>query len=422
MFSAFRYCTPRRATPHTHPDGKIFAWFTLIACIGEGAFWTVFPLILLRQLQSEQMTSYYQSSIALVLFFASLGSIFFFTRYSRVLITKIILIGSILALGGMTFATNIWHIASLDIPRAIFILLFNIALSLFLSSFYKRTQLGEAEGRFFLFNNVGWLIGPILGGLASKYFGSESVFLIAMTCYAAILALFLHQHFVAKHPDLQHAKGGHDSLPWKHILEFFRNSRLRFVFAASLGLSFWLAMAFLYRAMQLKSLGFGDEVVGFATSASVIPFILLDPRVGRWGDKYGVKRFLLLGFAWLGVSGVMLALTSHISILFFAFMIIAYAGAACIEPLRDTFFYKSVKPADKEKFYGIYNLANPTANICGPLLGAALFIWNGYVGFWLGLGALMLVFAGIMWRIPGKIRVTKKQKTAFRPARVKSPA
>jgi len=422
MFSALRHCTTRIATPHTHPDGKIFAWFTFIASIGEGAFWTVFPLILLRQLQSEQMTSYYQSGIALVLFFASLGSVFFFTRYSRVFITKIILIGSILALAGMTFASNIWHIASLDIPRAIFILLFNIALSLFLSSFYKRAQLGEAEGRYFLFYSMGWLIGPALGGLSSKYLGEQSVFIIAMVCYMVILALFLHQHFIAKHPDLQHARGGHDALPWKHVVEFFRQPRLRLVFAASLGLSFWLAMAFLYRAMQLKSLGFGDEVVGFAASAAGIPFILLDPRVGRWGDKYGVKRFLLLGFMWLGLSGVMLALMSHIPIFFFIFIILASAGAACIEPLRDTFFYKSVKPADKEKFYGIYNLANPTANICGPIIAAALFTWHGYVSFWFGLGILMFIFAGIMLRIPERIAVVKKTKVVFHRSRLKSIA
>lgn len=397
MLSIIRHLHHRHATPHSHPNGKIFAWFTLLACIGDGAFLTMFPIILLQQLGSEQLTSYYSSGIAVVILLASIASTALFTRFSRVTITKWVLSIAALAYAGMTAAAQIWHLGGLDIPRAACIAIFNISLSLFLASFYKKEQLGEAEGRFFLFNNMGWFIGPILGGWAFQEFGSESIFVIASVSYLAVLGLFLHQHFIAKHPHLQHAQHETKELPWKHLVEFFGNPKMLLVFAVSLGLAFWFNAGGLYRNLQLQSLDLSSLQIGLMGAAMVVPLIALEPFVGKFGDRYGVRPFIIFGFAWLAAVVGLVALFSDTKWLVLLLIPSVYVGAACLEPLRDTFFYQTVRPRDKEKYYGIYNLANPIASIGGPVMLAALFSFGGYSAVWAGSAALFALCAVLVF-------------------------
>ena len=390
----FHHLAGRHATPHQHPTGKIFSYLTFLSCTGDGAFLTIFPIVLLKYLGSEQLTSYYSAAIALVIFVAALGSSFLFACFSRIAVAKWGLGISALTMFGMSFVASIWHIAAFDIPRAAAVVLFNICLSLLLAAFFRKEELSKEEGRFFLFNNIGWTVGPIIGGILSSLGSYQSAFMFASLCYVATFVLFLHQHFIAKHPHLQHEPidPRDHTTPWAHLTAFFARRDLFIVILISLGLNLWWSVG-LYRSMQLHQMGFGDDIVGIISGLTSVPMVLLEGVIGSYADRYGIRRFIILGFVWLVVFSLLLCLFSQSSA--YAFLItvvLAYIGAAAIEPLKDAYFFKSIEPSEHEKYFGVYNIAGPIAIITGPLLGVFFFNIGGYSGFWLGMAGLLLLF------------------------------
>lgn len=395
-----RDCKRKIATHHKHKKGRVFAVISLATSLGAGAFWTIFPLILEENLQSDFKVGIYYSLIA---FFGLIGSIlstWLFQRYSKVLITKISLSTSLIALFGMTMAKNIWHISGLDVPRSICIMLTGIALSLFVRDFAKNEELPLEEGRYYLYGNIGWFIGPALGGYAAKFFGNESVFIIAGVFYCVALMIFLHQHLVVKNPALSHKKHeeGIGDL-FANIRLYFRNSELIKVFLVALGMYLWFYTSGIYIPLQIISLGFSPEVVGLVISGSMLPLLILEARVGGEAKEGGTKKYIVDGYAILMASVLSFVLLAERPLLLLVAFCLINIGAALIEPLQEAYFFKVVKKPEKERFFGIYHASEPLASIIAPMIGGFLIAIGGYNGLWIGMACVMAVFTLISFSI-----------------------
>ncbi len=388
-----RHTPYKIATHHTHEQGRIFSWLSLITGIGNGIVFTIFPLILLEKLQSESSVGYYYSIIAVIILVASIYSTVVFQKFSKVTIAKATLFLTILALLSMTFAEQIWHIAGLDIPRIICIITFGVALNIFISDFTKKKDLGKAEGKFYMFSNIGLLIGPLIGGYASKYFGHSSIFVFAAIFYIIALVLFQYQHIYQKHPHIEHGthKEGIGEL-FSNIKSYFKNKEFRKVFLVSLGLNFWWKVSIIYIPLEISNLGFSDNIVGWVIALSAVPLILLERFAGKFADNRSIRLSITLGFSILAFFAFFFPLLySKPYLLLLAFCAVNI-GAAWIEPIKETYFFKIAKKSEREKFFGIYNASQPISSILSPLLCGFLYSLGGSNGLWIGTGAFLGLF------------------------------
>lgn len=380
-------------TQHQNPDGRIFSWLSLITAIGNGIFFTIFPIILFGKLQNESLVGYYYSAIAVIILFACVYSTVLFQKYSRVLIAKVALIGTATVLFGMTLLEQVWSLGGLDIIRNISIITLGVALSIFVDDFTERKNLAKAEGKFYMFNNIGLLIGPIIGGYSAKYFGDSSIFILAGIFYVLAFFIFLYQHLYQKNPQITHGKHeeGIQEL-FSNIKKFFRNKEFRKVFILAFGLNYWWAVSLIYIPLEIKNLGFDDNIVGWVVAATAIPLILFERNTGRVADKRGIRFPATLGFSLLVLFVLSFPLLYFKPILALIAFAVVNFGAAWIEPLQETYFFKVAKKEEREKLFGIYNAAQPFSSIVSPFIGGFLYFLGGSKGLWFGTAGFLLLF------------------------------
>ena len=391
-----RFTSSKLQTHHKNHSARIFAWLSLICGIGSAVFWTIFPLILHGKIHSESIVGYYFSFIALIGLIVSILSTLLFQRYSRIHITKVVFIISILALFFMTFAKNMWQIVGLDIPRAIAEVLIWMSLSLFVHEYSKKANIALEEGRYYLFNNIGWIIGPLIGGYSAKFFGNESIFIVSTFFFLVALLVFLHQGFVVKHPHIQngiHTEGIREL--WDNMKTFLQRVELRKVFFVSLGLTFWWKLRGVYMPLTIENMGYSQDVVGWVMSMGILPLVLLEQYAGRLAQRNGVRTYIILGFTLVAAFVLSFIFASPWPILLFVLFASADIGAAFLEPLRITYFFEVVKKKEAERFFGLYNTAETLGHIMAPLLGGFfLFVGQGNIQYlWGGFFLLFVLFA-----------------------------
>lgn len=386
--------TRKVATHHLHHHGRVFAILALIIGVANGAFWTMFPLILHYILGSVSQVGFYHAMIACVSFVTSLCSAVLFSRFSKVGIMHVsfgIIIASFIL---MTVANTIWHLGLFDILRAICLMIIGISLSLFVRDFAGKTSLAKDEGRYYLFANMGWFVGPVLGGVCMQFLGKESVFLLAAFLYSCAFFLFVHQHLVKKHPHLHHGKHFepvHELL--RNLWEFVKNREFRIVFLIALGLNFWWAVFYIYGPLRIAAMDFSSTVVGAVMSASILPLILLEYGIGKRGDIVGVKRYIICGFCMLAAFVLSFFFLEQWPLILILSFVLVNIGAAFIEPLHGVYFFKAVAKKDCARFFGIYNTADPIANVFGPLLMSSMIVWGGVTYAWMGVATILFGFA-----------------------------
>lgn len=394
------------STHHKHDKGRIFAWMALISSTGYASFLTMLPIILSEKLQSDVYVGYYFSAFAIIALIVSLLSGKILKHFQKTTLTKYILAMLAIIFFSLTLTKSIWNFAAIDMAREIFISLFFIVLSIFVRDFATEEELALAEGRFYLFSNIGWVIGPLVGGYAAKTYGPESAFIFTAICYAFLLVLFLQQHIIAKHPAIN-KKNENNAMPtpsipipkpikntgslMENIKDYIRNRDLLVASLVSFGMYFWWSTSSIYIPLALKNLGFAPDIIGLIFALNVVPLILLEFHSSDGAQKYGVRTFLVMGFTILSACLILFAFVSIPMLI--KLIIVINIGSAFIEPIKEIFFFKVAPPGDVDRFYGIYSASYPMAYILAPLLGSLLLSSFGINGIWLGAAVVFILIA-----------------------------
>ncbi|PIN88142.1 hypothetical protein COV12_00090 [Candidatus Woesearchaeota archaeon CG10_big_fil_rev_8_21_14_0_10_32_24] len=385
------YFKKRHRTHHNHDLGKLFAWLALTTGLANAAFWTIFPLVVENVVGSEALVGIFFSLISVIGFGGSLLSTVILRKVSRVKITKWSLIGGSIFILLFTFIISKTHLYIFEIPRALCTLIVGIVLSLYIRDTANAHKIGLAEGRYYLYANIGWLIGPLIGGYLGQLISRNAVFIFSAFLYFISFIIFQHQH-INQHPLITHQKEKKTITElFSNIKDFFKIKELWSVYAITLGLNYWWAISTIYIPLYIIQQGFGDEVVGWVVAAGILPLVLFEKIIGTLADKHGLRIYLAMGFL---ITAIFTALFDIISIVPIVLILMAVVniGAAFIEPLQETYLFEIIKKKDEEKFYGVYNTADPLANILGPLIASVFVLFWGLPGVWYGSAAILLGF------------------------------
>ena len=377
--------------------GKLFAWLALTTGLANAAFWTVFPLVVENVVKSEVWVGIFFSLISILAFVGSLLSTVILRKFSRVKIMKWGYIGCTIFILLFTLIITKTHLYFFEIPRALFTLITGIILSLYIRDTAKVHKLGLAEGRYYLYANIGWLIGPIVGGYLGQLVSRNAVFVFSALLYLLSFIIFQNQH-LKKHPLLKHQREEQTMAELlSNIQYFFKIKELRKVYAISLGLNYWWAVSCIYIPLYVINNGFGDSVVGWVIAGGILPLVLFEKLIGRLADKNGLRIYLAVGFLIIAIVTIFFNLIPIVPIVLIL-MAVVNIGAALIEPLQETYLFKIIKKKDEERFYGVYNTADPLANIFGPLVASVFVLLFGLPGVWYGSAAILLIFMFIALR------------------------
>ncbi|MCX6794985.1 MAG: MFS transporter [Candidatus Falkowbacteria bacterium] len=321
---------------------------------------------------------------------ATVAAILVFPKFIKELtnyfLAKIVLIVYASSLLGLALATN----AGLAL---ISIILFSVASNLIwinmdvlVESFSANASTGKTRTTYFTFINTGWILSPLLTTYLIGKGEYTLSFLIAGFLVIPVFLIFLFQ-----------AKNLKDKIKYREVgvitslKNIWAKKNTRGIFFVAFLLQLFYSTAVIYVPLYLfQNLGMDWKALGPIFSVMLIPFIILEIPAGLIADKYiGEKEIMSIGFIILAIA---LFLFYYISVpnawIWMAVLFFSRVGAALVEAMRETYFFKTVS-AEDVSYINIFRLTAPMAYIIGPGISILVFM------FW-PLNYLFLVMSIIM--------------------------
>jgi len=370
------------------PKGRIFAWLMLMLAFGTSIVYPVFPNFIKSMVKTDEYVSLFFVAMSIIQLIAALLSSKILRIIKRTTFTKLALVFSAVSLFFFSVTTNIYGIAVLEALRFSSKLFLLISFSLFVRDFTKKRDLGREEGVFYQFGNIGYLIGPLIGGFIGVFINSEAVFISASTIFLVALLYFYHKNVIEKNPAITNRKfPDHEGL--LHIVKrYFSNIDRTKAYFITLLKMIWPGFKKLYIPLYVALLAYETSISGLILALGIIPLILMEVKVGEYGAKKGIRMPISIGFLIMGFSLILVFLSPY-HILNFALLIFANIGNALIEPLQEYYLFEHLPEKDEDKLYGIYMTADPIAYFLVPSIGALILLF-------LSLEYLFLFFGGIL--------------------------
>lgn len=281
---------------------------------------------------------------------------------------------------------NPWIVVSAFVFGFAFNTLIVFSLDELLKIFSKNSAIGSIRGIYLAVCHVAAILSQLAFATVLGYFSFKEIYLIS---FVVMLAFFLFSFFMLKKiPDPQY-----DNMKTlQYVKEFFRNKNLFRAYGINFLLQFFYCWMVIYTPIYLYTyVGFSWKEIGLVFAIMLLPFILIPFHIGKYGDKIGERRMLMLGFTAAAITTLSLFFIETNKVWLWALVLFATRiGAATIDVMSDAYFFKHIKP-ENEEFVGVYRSILPLSFIIGPIAASLfLFFLPSFNFIYLILGAIML--------------------------------
>ena len=250
------------------------------------------------------------------------------------------------------------------------------SFSIIFKDITKKSIFTQKEGLLYCFLNIGWFIGPFLGGLMLENFGFVETFGLATIFYLIALVISLIIKIKLKKKDRKII----DSNILKNIKFFIKDRGLINSYFLGFSSSVWYVLIFTFMPLFLVGAGLSVIWVGIFIATAQLPLIIIQFKLDWFIKKIGMKKIMTYSFFYLMLVSFILFFYSEI---YFAMAILVTTAIAMafIEPIREIYFFKNVKTIDEEKTYPVFHTSFSTGQIFGRLLfaGVLLILPNSFL-------------------------------------------
>lgn len=360
-------------TPHKSKDGKIFSWLAMLIGFSASLIVPIFPNFVKTVVHTDSAVSLFFSAMALMTLIAALCSTIVFRKFQRTLILKLSFISLAVIYFILIFVVRITELSILTTIKSWFELFAIITLSLFVRDFSSSKDFGEEEGRYFKFQNIGYLIGHLIGGFLASQFGYEIVFILAAGTILSGFVYFYNHHVIKESMAIINMKRTSTVKLFENVKNYFSDKNRVKAYFISFSLMAWFIVKRIYLPLYVIASGYLSTVTGIIMSLGIIPFILLEEKIGKYADQKGIRIPVSLGF-FIIASALLLTFLSPFPILNFIIIILASIGAAFIEPIPEYYFLKNTSKEQEEDLFGIYSTATILSSFVTPIIGALILL------------------------------------------------
>lgn len=247
---------------------------------------------------------------------------------------------------------------------------------------------GNIRSIYLTFINFAWLLSPwVAGNIADKY-QLKTIYLISSIITIPVIVLILLG--LRKFKDQEYK-----------IFSFFeslkcinKNKNIKNIIFSSFLLQTFYCWMVIYTPIYLNEyLGLDWELIGIIFSIMLLPFVLIQIPLGFVADKkFGEKEILSIGFIITAFFTILLSFIndSNIFITLAIILFMTRIGAAMIELMNDTYFFKQINDNDLN-IINLYRLATPAAYILAPILATIVLIFVPFKYIFLILGLIMVL-------------------------------
>lgn len=174
------------------------------------------------------------------------------------------------------------------------------------------------------------------------------------------------------------------------------------VFIAFLGIG--LVIPVMPSFMNMMHLS--GKTMGYLVAAFAVAQLLMSPLAGRWVDRYGRKKIIIIGLFLFSVSELVFGLAGNAAMLYFA-RLLGGVSAAFITPGVTAYVADITSIQERPKAMGYVSAAISTGFIIGPGIGGFIAEYGIRMPFYFAAG--IAFFACILSVFILKEQLTKEQ-------------
>ena len=363
---------------------KVITWISFLLGFAEAFFIYIMSSYLKLSSGIENVGVFYLVSYSIILIiYLNLHKIV--KRFGKTDVFHFSLLGKIITIVFLLLVSPGIFAIALIILFIIFSSLEWASLDVILESYSNDRMSGRIRGKFLTVINTGFLAGPFLSTWILERYDYHGIFLLLLVFSLIGLAISIwgikktNHHFSA-------------DLTVKDVLKkVIVRKNIRKIFYISFVLEFFYALMVIYTPIYLIDLGISWDKIGIIFTAMLLPFVILQYPAGILADKkFGEKEFLIFAIAIMGLSTLAAYFISGKSILIWSVILFSTRiGAALVEVLRDSYFYKRIDGYDVD-IINIFRTAKPLAFICASVISAIILLFLPIKIIFIAVGLIVL--------------------------------
>jgi predicted MFS family arabinose efflux permease len=248
--------------------------------------------------------------------------------------------------------------------------------------------------------NLGWAIGPAVGGLLASQSYTLLFWADGLTCITAALVLFLLFRNQKEATEL--TKAAATDLP-------ARPAHRDGIFMAGMGLLFLIGLCF----FQLFSIlpvyfkteaGLGESTIGAVLAMNGLIIAAIEMvLVYRLENKRPALSYLQAGAFLIGVSYLVLLAGQTLGVILASMLVVTF-GEMLLFPFLNNFWVQRSSAANRGQYAAIHTMAFSAAIVSAPTLAALLATKAGYPSLWIANFILCTIAAGGYYRLQQKMK------------------
>ncbi len=307
--------------------------------------------------------------------------------------TMVLIILEGLAFLGIIYYQNFYTIAPLFIVSLVMVNLIIFTLDIFLENHSDDIHTGGIRGIYLTVANAAWILSPMIAGALVGENDYKKIYLGAVLLLIPFI-YFLRENF------RNFRDPNYDHLSIKSTLHImFHNKDFYRISLSNILLNFFYAWMTIYTPIYLHQyIGFNWEEIGIIFTIMLLPFVIFEIPLGNLADKkLGEKEILSIGFIITAISTIIISFITIKNLWLWALVLfITRVGAAMIEIMNETYFFKKVDGKSSSEL-SFFRITRPLAYIIVPLMASLAFYFVGYKYSFIALG--VIVFYGLRYSL-----------------------
>ena len=243
---------------------------------------------------------------------------------------------------------------------------------------------------------LGFVIGPLLGGVLAAFYGLQAVFLLNGITKVIIVLTVLFMVKETRPEPVEQALAGRRGRGTFSLRPFRDRAFVALAIgAAGAAVAQAGVMQTLIPSHARLSLDADATAVGFLISAGALAAFLTAFPAGVLMDRFGRKVMLVPALALLGVASFLMGVADVYALLVLVVVVQGVGGAASMTGTHA--YAMDLAPADSRgSFLGLVTAAQSVGAIGGPALAGALYHFVSPLAAFVAIGVILMVSAALM--------------------------
>lgn len=264
-----------------------------------------------------------------------------FTNY-KTLVTVLVLQFIATLFLAFSGSLNIVSISIFSVMHIIFSTLIWVCINIFVEEFSDHENIGSIRGTVLTLYNLQAIIAPFIAAQFFGLIGYTGIFVLSAVTLLPLMYITKHFFDHIKEPKYKHVN------LFSSFKMVWENRDIRGVIASSFALNAFYGainiylILYLTRILEIPTLLY----IGIITPLSVIPFILIPYKLGKYSDEiFGEKKAMIFGMFIMSItmmSVYFFKINSTNIMVWITILFIARLGATMVETENYAYFYKKI--------------------------------------------------------------------------------